>query len=249
MADNHNINLNYDSNEVKTMKLGILNACTPKEEEEFNEQEFASFQKLFDLAEHKLKLVEYRITEGLFPPVGACDAYLITGSPKGVYDEEAWIAHLGDFIRETYAGQTKMVGICFGHQILAHALGGHAEKSEKGWGLGLRRLQVTGQESWMTPSLPEGAFYYCHQDQVTRLPEGATLLASNEFCPNGMFVLDDRVLGIQGHPEFTSSVMEKAIAWLTENVDIPLKSATATLDHETPDRAVMAQWIVNFLNG
>ena len=232
------------------MKLGILNACTPEEEEEFDEQEFSSFQELFALTEHNLELVEYRITEGEFPAVGACDAYLITGSPKGVYDEEAWIARLGDFIRATYAEQRKMVGICFGHQILAHALGGHAEKSQKGWGIGLRRLQIKGQQRWMTPPLSQGAFYYCHQDQVMRLPAGADLLAGNEFCPHGMFVLHDRVLGFQGHPEFTKGVMQKAITWLDQTTQLPhLDSAAATLNEGTPDRAVMAQWIVNFLNG
>ncbi|MGB0389852.1 MAG: glutamine amidotransferase-related protein, partial [Ardenticatenaceae bacterium] len=152
----------------------------------------------------------------------------------------------------TYAQQTKLVGVCFGHQILAHALGGHAEKSEKGWGLGLRPVQINGHQthhSWMSPTLPQGAFYYCHQDQVMRLPEGAERLAGNEFCPNGMFVIRNRVLGLQAHPEFTNDVMQKAIAWLDQSTDLDhLDSAAATLHHATADNPVMAQWIVNFLN-
>lgn len=230
------------------MKLGILNACTPAEEVEFGAEELQSFQRLFAFAGDELELFEYRITEGEFPQVGACDAYLITGSPKGVYDEEAWIAQLGDFIRATHAERKKMVGICFGHQILAHALGGHAEKSEKGWGMGLRRLQVTGNQAWMTPPLSEGAFYYCHQDQVVHLPEGAELLAGNEFCPNGMFVIEDHVLGVQAHPEFTPDTMEKTINWFDQNLPVPnLDDATATLNSGSANNNVMAQWIANFL--
>ena len=231
------------------MKVGILNACTPAEEREFKAKEFANFQAFFDLVEHDLELVEYRVTEGEFPQAGDCDAYLITGSPKGVYDDEAWIARLSEFICRTHAHQTKLVGICFGHQILAHALGGHAQKSEKGWGLGLRRLQVDGGQPWMTPPLRQGSFYFCHQDQVVRLPETAELLAGSEFCPNGMFVIGGQVLGLQAHPEFTGDTMVKTIAWLRENSKIDsLESSSATLNNGTADNVVMAQWIVNFLH-
>ena len=231
------------------MKLGILNACTPGEEEEFEAQEFANFQAFFDLTEHDFELTEYRITEGEFPEVGDCEAYLISGSPKGVYDDEAWITQLAEFIRQSHARQAKLVGICFGHQILAHALGGYAEKSEKGWGLGLQPLQLKRAQPWMNPPLPQGVFYFCHQDQVTRLPDEAELLAGSEFCPNGLFVIGDQVLGLQAHPEFSHEVMEKTITWLREktaanNVD----EAAATLNNGPADNRVMARWIVNFLN-
>lgn len=129
------------------MKLGILNACTPDEEASFGVQEIEAFADLFAHAGTAVELIEYRITEGDFPASpAACDAYLITGSPKGVYDDEPWIAQLSAFIRDTHAAQQKMVGICFGHQILAHSLGGHAEKSPKGWGMGLKQIAVHGDK-------------------------------------------------------------------------------------------------------
>ena len=231
------------------MKLGILNTCTPADEKDFDEEEFVNFQAFFNLAEHNFELIEYRVTEGQFPSNGDCEAYLITGSPKGVYDKEAWIARLGDFIRETHAQQRKLVGICFGHQILAHALGGQAEKSEKGWGIGLQSLPITGEEPWMSPALPQGAFYYCHQDQVTRLPEGAKLLAGSKFCPNGMFAIGDLVLGLQAHPEFTDEVMGKTISWLQKNEKIDAQAAArAGQANGSATNGVMAQWIVNFLS-
>jgi len=114
------------------MKLGILNACTPQEESDFQVEEFESFRDFFAQADHNFELIEYRVTEEEFPRhAGECDAYLITGSPKGVYDSEGWIGQLDDFIRDCYDEGQKLVGICFGHQILAQALGGRAEKSDK----------------------------------------------------------------------------------------------------------------------
>ncbi len=236
------------------MKLGILNACSPADEAEFGTREFETFQTFLAMADHDFMLVEYRITEGDFPDAPtACDAYLITGSPKGVYDGEVWIAQLQDFIRAAHAQRRKLVGICFGHQILAHALGGHTEKSEKGWGIGRHVVEIAATRPWMQPPLPTGGFYFCHQDQVQQLPNGAERLAGNNFCPNGMFVigeegLGDRVFGLQAHPEFTPAVMAHAFNWLRTQADQALvDQAVARTVGQAVDNAVMAQWIVNFL--
>ena len=233
------------------MKLGILNACTPEDEKNFQTLEFQNFINFLGLANHDMTLVEYRITEEEFPrSVGECDAYLITGSPKGVYDHDGWIGQLGDFIRDSHLEGKKMVGICFGHQILAHSLGGHAEKSEKGWGMGPNTVEIIAPQPWMTPELPRGNFYFCHQDQVTKLPDEAQRLAGNAFCPNGMFMIGDKVLGLQAHPEFTTDVMEKAITLLQAEVgeEVTGPAAKGTAEQQV-DNPIMAQWIVNFLTG
>lgn len=233
------------------MKLGILNACSPADEAQFGTEEFDSFQTFLAMADHDFTLVEYRITEGDFPDApDACDAYLITGSPKGVYDDEPWIMQLQQFIRDVYEQRRKLVGVCFGHQVLAHALGGHTAKSEKGWGIGRHVVDVIEERTWMQPSLPTGGFYFCHQDQVMRLPEEATRLAGNAFCPNGMFVIGDQVFGLQAHPEFTPEVMGKALTWLrTQTEPAVVDQAEARTTGHAVDNAVMAQWIVNFLLG
>lgn len=234
------------------MKIGILNACTPQEEIEFESDEFANFVDFFNLTKHDFEFVHYRVTEGELPAMGACDAYLITGSPKGAYDQDAWIAQLGEFVRATYRQQTKIIGVCFGHQLVAAALGGNAEKSEKGWGLGLQPLQFSQQRVWMTPPLSAGAFHFCHQDQVTKLPAAAELLAGQEFCPNGMFVIDDHVLGLQAHPEMTRAVVASAIEWVRRDMpDVPvatLEQAVESLKNGSADNSIMAQWFVNFFN-
>jgi len=231
------------------MILGLLNACTPADEAEFGATELASFQAFLAQVDHDFTLVEYRITEGDFPLSStACDAYLITGSPKGVYDDEPWIAQLQAFIHACYAAEQKMVGICFGHQILAHALGGYTEKSEKGWGLGRGTVDLVAQKAWMQPALATGSFYFCHQDQVKRLPARAELLAGNAFCPNGMFVMGEQIVGLQAHPEFTPENMQREIDLLRPKLDATWLAQVETVTHgQRVDNAVMAQWIVNFL--
>ncbi|MEM7803117.1 MAG: hypothetical protein AAF633_28260, partial [Chloroflexota bacterium] len=118
---------NIQKDDATAMQIGLLNVCTPKDEEEFNARELHSFEKFFGFAESNVSLVEYRVTEGEMPAgVSAHEAYLITGSPVGVYDDASWLPMLAAFIREAYDARKKLVGICFGHQMLAHSLGGHA---------------------------------------------------------------------------------------------------------------------------
>ncbi len=231
------------------MRLGILNATTPADEALFQMPEMTNFCTFFAQVPHNLTFVEYRITEGDLPPTPqACDAYLVTGSPQGVYDPQPWISALADFLRQSYAAGQKLVGICFGHQILAHALGGHAEKAVVGWGMGLRRFPIAATPGWMTPALTQGQLYFCHQDQVMRLPAGAQRLAGDAFCPNTIFVIGDQVLGIQGHPEFSTAFMAVLIDTLGEQAGATVAAQAAASLHEgAPDGGIVAQWIVNFL--
>ncbi|MBX3015364.1 MAG: hypothetical protein KF832_27840 [Caldilineaceae bacterium] len=231
------------------MRLGLLNATTPADERVFNLPERQNFQTFFAQIPHSLTLIEYRVTEGEFPQdLHDCDAYLITGSPQGVYDPDPWIAALITFVQQSYAAGQKLVGICFGHQLLAHALGGHAEKSERGWGMGLRRFALSSTPPWMTPSLAQAQLYFCHQDQVVRLPKRAVRLAGDSFCPNTIFVMGDQVLGIQGHPEFSAAFMQTLIDVLGAKAGAEVaQRAMASLQEGSPDGATAAQWILNFL--
>lgn len=231
------------------MRIGILNAITPAEETTIQTTEWDSFRTFFGLTPHELTLVEYRITEGEFPPtLTECDAYLITGSPQGVYDSAPWLPKLAEFIWACYTSQKKLVGICFGHQMLAHTLGGHAQKADQGWGMGLRKFDVLCNQPWMEPPLAQGALYFCHQDQVVKLPAGAERLAGDDFCPNTMFAIGQQVLGIQGHPEFTQSFMHGLIQQLQPQVGSEIaQKAAASLANEPADNAVIAHWVTNFL--
>jgi len=232
------------------MKLGILNATTPADEALFALPELENFRTFFAQVPNDLTLIEYRVTEGEFPlDLYACDAYLVTGSPQGVYDPDPWIPELAAFLRRSYAAGQKLVGICFGHQMLAHALGGHAEKSTQGWGMGLRQFDIDTAPPWLDPPLACGQLYFCHQDQVVRLPEQATHIAGDSFCPNAIFVIRDQVLGIQGHPEFSTEYMALLIDVLGDKVGAAtVAQAIRSLQVGQPDAALVARWVVNFLH-
>lgn len=231
------------------MKLGILNATTPADEAIFAQRELDNFRAFFAQIPHRLQLFEYRVTEGDFPAdLHACDAYLVTGSPQGVYDADPWISELAAFLCRSYAAGQKLVGICFGHQLLAHSLGGRAEKSVNGWGMGLRQFAIHATPPWMTPALSTGQLYFCHQDQVVCLPTQAKQIAGDAFCPNTIFVMGNQVLGIQGHPEFSAAFMATLITALGPAAGATVATkAAATLPAGAPDAAIVAQWIVNFL--
>ncbi len=232
------------------MKLGILNAFPPDENIiNWHGTPVDAYIRFLELVQPPFDYVGYDIAGGQFPdPLDACDAYLITGSPKGVYDADVWIAELAAFIRDAYQAGKKLVGICFGHQILAHALGGQSERSDKGWGLGLKTFNISEQKSWMIPGLAQCSLYFIHQDQVVHLPPGAELLGGNTFCPNLFFTIDDRVLGIQGHPEFSVAMMKDVLEARKVNLGKQVYQAVMrSVDNGKPDNRLMAQWVVNFL--
>lgn len=232
------------------MKLGILKPLKPEDDAGIpgygTEKE--RFEQFFQQVNASLTIQLYDVTQGEFPASPAeCDAYLISGSDQGVYDNEPWIPVLAQFIHDCYAAQRKMVGICFGHQMLAHTLGGHTEKSHKGWGLGLRDIELVSTKTWMTPPLGSLQLNFAHQDQVIHLPPNAELLATNDFCPNIAFCLGDQVFGLQAHPEITNPFMAAIMDYMEPQIDEAIyQDAMSTLAQQ-PDSQLMAQWIVNFL--
>lgn len=233
------------------MKVGVLNAYTLATESARNTNETEVFKNMFDTVEHDLTFVEHRVADGKFPLPGACDAYLITGSPSGAYEDDGWIEQLRAFIVVEFQRAVPFVGVCFGHQVLAHALGGRAEKSAKGFALGRDVLHVWKKPGWMTPAPDRVTLHYFHGDQVTALPEGAEVLAGSEFCPVGVFVVGRQVLGIQAHPEMVHGRIQRGVKMLRETEEPGLvrvaDEAEATLKPGIADGAVVAQWIVSFL--
>jgi GMP synthase-like glutamine amidotransferase len=150
------------------------------------------FARLLD--GHGFTFRTYRVVEGQFPAsVKECDGWLITGSRHGVYEDHDWIAPLEQFIRDSYAAHVPMVGICFGHQIIAQAMGGKVERYAGGWAVGATDYDFGGKTMTLNA---------WHRDQVVTAPEGAKVIASNEFCTNAALLYDDKALTVQAHPEF-----------------------------------------------
>jgi len=175
------------------MKIGILQTGMAPDA---LKDDLGDYPDLFArlLAGKGLSFETYRVVEGVFPPsVNACDGWLITGSRHGAYEDHPWIPPLEDFIRAAYAARVPLVGICFGHQIVAQAMGVKVERHPNGWAVGATDYDFGDK------SLRLNAW---HRDQVTQVPSMAKVVGRNAFCANAALLYDDRVFTVQAHPEF-----------------------------------------------
>ena len=234
------------------MKVGILNAIPPElSKVNWQGSPVDAYIRFFKGANDTLQFVGYQVTAGDFPESPeACDAYVITGSPKGAYENDPWITELIEFIRASFAAGKKLMGICFGHQVLAHALGGRTEKSEKGWGLGLKTFSIESKNNkpWLNGNSGSCSLYFAHQDQVVELPPNAELLGGNDFCPNAFYTIEDQVLGIQGHPEFSTQIMTDILTLAVDDLDPAVhQEAVKSMDKGAPEGDLVARWMVDFL--
>jgi GMP synthase-like glutamine amidotransferase len=144
----------------------------------------------------------FDVPQGALPAApDLCRAWLVTGSPAGVYDDLPWIRPLLDFIRAA-RGRAKLVGICFGHQAIAQALGGQVEKSAKGWGIGVHDYAVRQAAPWMEMPVASVRIPASHQDQVVAAPPGARVTLASDFTPFAGLDYGDAI-SFQAHPEFT----------------------------------------------
>ena len=174
---------------------------------------------------------------------GGHDAYLITGSPAGVYDPLPWIADLSKFIRE--ARSAKMIGVCFGHQAMAEALGGRVEKSDRGWAVGLHRYAIDQVQPWMDP-VAEIAAPASHQDQVVLQPPNTHVVAHSAFTPYAALAWTDRpAFSVQFHPEFEPEYAKALIAHRSSTVP-DADAAIESLDGLN-DGPRIAGWLRRFL--
>jgi GMP synthase-like glutamine amidotransferase len=210
----------------------------------------AMFHRMFAPEGFEFETVQLADGQPL-PDPGTLDAVLITGSSAGVYDTHyPWMEPLRAFIRAAYAGKTPMLGICFGHQIMADALGGDVRKSEKGWGLGRHVYGVTSRPAQIGGALPEFAIACSHQDQVIVPPEESEVFLSSDFTPNaGLVYRNGAAMSLQAHPEFdddyTIALAEMRRGKTTDEV---IDTAIASVARPS-DSAEMAGYLGAFVRG
>ena len=215
------------------MKIGILQTGhVPEALEELGTYP-ALFEKL--LSDQGFEFETYSVVDNLFPDsITACDGWLITGSRHGAYEDHDWIPPLEKLIQEIYAAEMPLVGVCFGHQIIAQALGGTVVKFDQGWAVGAQEYD------WQGETITQNAW---HQDQVIDRPDGADVLASNNFCENAALIYGERAFTVQWHPEFEANFIDGLIQHRGKGV-VPedlLTQATANLDRPVANHRVAQQ--------
>ncbi|XP_042491918.1 gamma-glutamyl peptidase 5-like [Macadamia integrifolia] len=203
----------------------------------------------------------FSVVDGVFPDMDELhkyDGFVISGSPYDAYGNDPWVLTLCSLLRKLDSMGKKVLGICFGHQVLCRALGGKVERACGGWDLGLRKVNMIGelppcsifdglQEIPSTLTIIE-----CHQDEVREVPTGAKVIAFSDQTGVEMFVLDYHILGIQGHPEYTKDILCNIIDRLANNNSIKKEFAEivkSRLEIAEPDRKFWLKICKNFLKG
>ena len=222
------------------MKLGILQTGQSPDE---LRTEHGDYNDMFIrlLARPDITFETYVVLDDDFParPSDA-DAWVVTGSRCGVYDGFPWITKLKSFLRTVHADRVPMVGICFGHQVIAEALGGKAEKYAGGWSCGLERYDLAG---WDGPV----SLLAWHQDQVVALPPGAEIIMSSDFCRYAGMRIGDSILTLQPHPEFTPDFLRALAGARREVVGESVADAAINSLSAAPDG--IGPYLLGFIDG
>lgn len=210
------------------------------------------YSRLFEalLGPHGVTIEAHDVVSGP-PPASAksCDGWLVSGSAASTFDPLPWIAPTETFLRAVVAEQVPVVGICFGHQLLAQALGGRVARAPGGWGAGVHRYDLVGPpRPWMEPDPPRSIHLVAsHRDQVVALPEGAEVLARTEHCHVAAYTVGQHVLAIQPHPEYDATI-SRSLSQSRRELMGPEVTDQALASLDAPlDSAMVGAWMAAFL--
>ena len=207
------------------------------------------FMDLFAAVGEEPEYRIYQTWQGELPSgINTDELYVVPGSLDSAYDDKPWIIALLQWIEKAYCRGAKMMGVCFGHQAIARALGGEVRKYEGGFGAGVRASDVIDEQ--MKPYFPDGKMHllYSHNDQVMTLPADAVRCATSDFCKNESFRIGHQVVTFQGHPEFTVAYSRHLLLNCCEDVDEAVRrAALQSLDQLTPQGPEAARYALDLL--
>ena len=231
--------------------VGILKADSVLNDLKLTHGDYSDmFSRILSTSARPCEVKIYDVEHLEYPAdIHACDGYLITGSKRSVYEEEPWIQRLGDFVQALHQAKKKLVGICFGHQLVAEVLGGKTEKSSRGWGVGRHETQLVIDLNSDARAGTQFSLLSSHQDQVSRLPEAAEILAQSAFCPIAGMLIDQHILTFQGHPEFDTAYASALLQIRRAAVGEAKYEAAVSSFLRPPDQARVADWILRFIEG
>ena len=212
--------------------------------------EFGDYPVMFgNLLEHPdIELSTHDVRFDL-PGAGAADGYVITGSRHSVYDDLPWIKQLAGFLDVEIKSGKKVVGICFGHQLLAHFFGGEVRPAVTGWEVGVKETEIREHLHWMQPPSAQVNLLSSHKDQVAVLPGGASLSARSASCPIAGFTIGANVITFQGHPEFRKAYSRSLIGYRRELLGEQVYNAGLNSLQKPTDEPLVGRWIRRFLLG
>ncbi len=232
------------------MKIGILktDAVRPEWVGRFGEYP-DMFEQLLLAEDPSLEFQQWDVEQGEIPgDLEAVDGFIITGSKSSVYDDKPWIRDLEALVRDLNDGHHKLIGICFGHQVIAKALGGIVDKSPKGWGCGIQRYQLSDKALEADAAGGELSLIASHQDQVMKAPAGAIVIAGSDHCNIAGFRVGSHILTFQGHPEFIPDYSREIMHFRREMIgESQVVAGLASLESEEHQGARVARWMLDFL--
>jgi GMP synthase-like glutamine amidotransferase len=222
------------------MRLAIL--MTNTDASPFSQQHPDDGQKFSSLL-HRVRpgweIEVYAVKDGLFPDTLDFDGLLITGSPASVHDGTVWISTLEELVRTAIHKKIPLFGACFGHQVIARALGAKVGYNPDGWVLG--RVETTFENNSATVPL-----YAAHKEQVLSLPKGAKIVARTPGCEIAGFAINDHVLTTQYHPEMTNSFIKALLNAFADNIGKETTDKAAKTLIKGTDLDALAEWIASF---
>lgn len=228
------------------MRIGIL-LCDHVDKD--RETKYGTYLEMFERLLPDIDFRPYYVCDNDFPDnVFDCDGYLVNGSRYSVYDDIPWINILKEFTVDIHQAQLGYVGVCFGHQVLAEALGGKVDKSTVGWCVGVHAFELIQPRPWMDPGSSHYKLLMMCQDQVVKLPPDSQILASSTECKVGMFTVGKNMLGIQAHPEFSTDYVSHLLGERVKKIGATKVAEAMDTLHQQLDAVIISTWIRKFFS-